>query len=69
MTAARLRPFGTTIFSEMSALATRTGAINLGQGLPDTDGPAEIVAAAETALRSGREAVGRLLRAGAAAVR
>ncbi len=54
MTAARLRPFGTTIFSEMSALAARTGAINLGQGFPDTDGPAEIVAAAETAMRSGR---------------
>jgi N-succinyldiaminopimelate aminotransferase len=51
--AARLRPFGTTIFSEMSALAARTGAINLGQGFPDTDGPPEIVAAAETAMRSG----------------
>ena len=54
MIAARLRPFGTTIFSEMSALAARTGAINLGQGAPDTDGPAEIMAAVETALRSGR---------------
>jgi N-succinyldiaminopimelate aminotransferase len=53
MTARRLRPFGTTIFSEMSALAARTGAINLGQGFPDTDGPPEIVAAVETALRSG----------------
>jgi N-succinyldiaminopimelate aminotransferase len=51
--AARLRPFGTTIFSEMSALAARTGAINLGQGFPDTDGPAEIMAAVETAMRSG----------------
>ena len=38
----------------MSALAARTGAINLGQGFPDTDGPAEIVAAAETAMRSGQ---------------
>ena len=36
----RMQPFGTTIFAEMSALATRTGAINLGQGFPDTDGPA-----------------------------
>ena len=53
MTAGRLRPFGTTIFSEMTALAARTGAINLGQGFPDTDGPPEIVAAVETALRSG----------------
>ena len=54
MTAARLRPFGTTIFSEMSALAERTGALNLGQGFPDADGPAEIVAAAEAAMRSGQ---------------
>ncbi|MEU5672118.1 aminotransferase, partial [Micromonospora sp. NPDC047753] len=34
-----MRPFGTTIFAEMSALAVRTGAVNLGQGFPDTDGP------------------------------
>ena len=54
MIAARLRPFGTTIFSEMSALAARTGAINLGQGFPDTDGPVEIMAAVETAMRSGQ---------------
>src|SRR4051794_26759709 len=52
-TATRLRAFGTTIFTEMSALAARTGAINLGQGFPDTDGPPEIIAAVETALRSG----------------
>ena len=45
MTATRLHPFGTTIFTEMSALATRTGAINLGQGFPDTDGPPEMLAA------------------------
>jgi N-succinyldiaminopimelate aminotransferase len=51
---ARMREFGTTIFAEMSALATRTGAVNLGQGFPDTDGPAEMLAAAATALRSGR---------------
>lgn len=50
----RLRPFGTTIFSEMSALAQRTGALNLGQGFPDTDGPAELVEAAAAALRAGR---------------
>ncbi|HEY0343402.1 MAG TPA: pyridoxal phosphate-dependent aminotransferase [Solirubrobacteraceae bacterium] len=53
MIAARLRPFGTTIFSEMSALAVRTGAINLGQGFPDTDGPAEIVDAVTAAMRAG----------------
>ncbi|MDX6683183.1 MAG: N-succinyldiaminopimelate aminotransferase [Solirubrobacteraceae bacterium] len=54
MIARRLRPFGTTIFTEMSALAARSGALNLGQGSPDTDGPAEVVEAAATALRSGR---------------
>ncbi|MEU8259961.1 pyridoxal phosphate-dependent aminotransferase [Micromonospora sp. NPDC048999] len=50
---ARMRPFGTTIFAEMSALAVRTGAVNLGQGFPDTDGPPEMLAAAAEALRSG----------------
>ncbi len=49
-----MRPFGTTIFTEMSALAVRTGAVNLGQGFPDTDGPEEILDAAALALRSGR---------------
>ena len=39
----RMRPFGTTIFAEMSALAVRTGAVNLGQGFPDTDGPPEML--------------------------
>jgi N-succinyldiaminopimelate aminotransferase len=50
---ARMRPFGTTIFSEMSALALRTGSINLGQGFPDTDGPPEMLAAAAEALHTG----------------
>ncbi|MCT4354701.1 pyridoxal phosphate-dependent aminotransferase [Streptomyces sp. Je 1-79] len=50
----RLADFGTTIFAEMSALAARTGAINLGQGFPDTDGPEEIREAAVRALRDGR---------------
>jgi N-succinyldiaminopimelate aminotransferase len=49
----RMRPFGTTIFSEMSALAVRTGAVNLGQGFPDTDGPPEMLAAAAEALAGG----------------
>lgn len=39
----RLRPYTTTIFGDMSALATRLGAVNLGQGFPDTDGPREIL--------------------------
>ncbi|MFF9814363.1 pyridoxal phosphate-dependent aminotransferase [Streptomyces sp. NPDC014006] len=50
----RLAEFGTTIFAEMSALALRTGAINLGQGFPDTDGPEEVREAAVRALRDGR---------------
>ncbi|MFG2651698.1 pyridoxal phosphate-dependent aminotransferase [Streptomyces sp. NPDC048436] len=50
----RLAEFGTTIFAEMSALALKTGAINLGQGFPDTDGPEEIREAAVRALRDGR---------------
>ncbi len=41
---------GTTIFTVMSAMAARHGAINLGQGFPDADGPADIVQAAATAL-------------------
>ena len=49
----RLQGFGTTIFAEMSALALRTGAVNLGQGFPDTDGPAEIAEAAIAAIRAG----------------
>ncbi len=53
-TARRLRRIPPTIFSEMSALAVRTGALNLGQGFPDVDGPASVVEAAVTALRSGR---------------
>jgi N-succinyldiaminopimelate aminotransferase len=52
--ASRLAAFGTTIFSEMSALAERTGAVNLGQGFPDEDGPPELLEAAEAAIRSGR---------------
>ncbi|GAA0322980.1 pyridoxal phosphate-dependent aminotransferase [Streptomyces polychromogenes] len=50
----RLAAFGTTIFAEMSALAARTGSINLGQGFPDTDGPAEVAEAAVRAIRDGR---------------
>jgi N-succinyldiaminopimelate aminotransferase len=49
----KLAGFGTTIFAEMSALAIETGAINLGQGFPDTDGPAAVLDAAVDAIRSG----------------
>ena len=50
----RLRPFTTTIFATMSELATETGAVNLGQGFPDTDGPEELRDIAVTAIREGR---------------
>jgi N-succinyldiaminopimelate aminotransferase len=52
---AKLAGFGTTIFAEMSALAVETGAINLGQGFPDTDGPAVVLEAAVEAIRTGAE--------------
>jgi len=45
---------GTTIFTVMSALAVQHGAINLGQGFPDTEGPADVVRAAADALLDGR---------------
>jgi len=51
--ARRLAHIPPTVFSEMSALAIRTGAINLGQGFPDADGPASVIAAAEAALEAG----------------
>ncbi|HEY2565375.1 MAG TPA: pyridoxal phosphate-dependent aminotransferase [Acidimicrobiales bacterium] len=50
----RLQGFGVTVFAEMSALAERTGAINLGQGFPDEDGPAVMIDAAVKAMRDGR---------------
>ena len=50
----RLDGFGTTIFAEMSALAVATGAVNLGQGFPDTDGPAAVLEAAIAAMRAGQ---------------
>ncbi len=49
-----MREFGTTIFAEMSALATATGAINLGQGFPDSDGPQELLDAAVHAISTGQ---------------
>jgi N-succinyldiaminopimelate aminotransferase len=52
--ARRLRSIPPTIFSEMSALAVRTGSLNLGQGFPDQDGPPAVIEAAVEALRTGR---------------
>ena len=51
--AQRVTGLGTTIFAEMSELARRTGAVNLGQGFPDTDGPRQILEQAVGALRTG----------------
>ncbi|HZA12572.1 pyridoxal phosphate-dependent aminotransferase [Mycobacterium sp.] len=53
MTVARLRPYTTTVFAEMSALAARIGAVNLGQGFPDEDGPSAMLEAAEKAIAEG----------------
>ena len=52
-TTTRLRPFMTTIFAEMSALAVEHDAINLGQGFPDTDGPESMLEAARRAITDG----------------
>jgi len=49
----RMRPFTSTIFAEMTALAQRTGAVNLGQGFPDTDGPPGMLATARKAIAEG----------------
>ena len=51
---ALLSATGTTIFTVMSALANEHGAINLGQGFPDHDGPADVIAAAAAALQDSR---------------
>ncbi|MFC4784444.1 pyridoxal phosphate-dependent aminotransferase [Nocardioides sp. MAHUQ-72] len=54
MLASRLQGIPPTIFSEMSALAVRTRAVNLGQGFPDVDGPPEVIARAVAALEGGQ---------------
>jgi len=53
MKATRLADFGTTIFTEITALARQCGAVNLGQGFPDTDGPPTVLAAARQAISDG----------------
>lgn len=60
MTAERLRPFGTTVFTEMTLLAQRHGAVNLGQGFPDFDGPEWVRDAAIEAIRGGRNQYARM---------
>ena len=53
MTVSRLRPYATTVFAEMSALAARVGAVNLGQGFPDEDGPPAMLKTAQDAIAEG----------------
>ncbi|HEV7419570.1 MAG TPA: pyridoxal phosphate-dependent aminotransferase [Mycobacterium sp.] len=53
MTVSRLRPYAITVFAEMSALAARIGAVNLGQGFPDEDGPPAMLKTAENAIAEG----------------
>lgn len=50
---AQVRSFGTSIFSEMSRLANQHGAVNLGQGFPDFDGPEFYKDAAKAAIDAG----------------
>lgn len=59
VTAQRLRPFGTTIFAEMTQLATQYGAINLAQGFPDFDGPKALLDAGAAAVLSGQNQYAR----------
>ncbi|ETA66560.1 pyridoxal phosphate-dependent aminotransferase [Haloechinothrix halophila] len=49
----RLRPFASTVFAEMTALAVRTKSVNLGQGFPDSDGPRSMLDAAKQAIDDG----------------
>lgn len=53
MTVHRLQPYTTTVFAEMSALAARINAVNLGQGFPDEDGPPAMLKAAQDAIADG----------------
>jgi N-succinyldiaminopimelate aminotransferase len=58
--ARRLEGFGTTIFTEMTRLATEHGAVNLAQGFPDFDGPEFVKEAAVAAIRRGHGQYARM---------
>ncbi|MCZ6834531.1 MAG: aminotransferase class I/II-fold pyridoxal phosphate-dependent enzyme, partial [Planctomycetota bacterium] len=58
-TAARLQPFGTTIFTEFSILAVQHDAVNLGQGFPNFDGPDFVKQAAIEAIEAGHNQYAR----------
>ena len=53
VTVERLRPFSVNVFAKMSALAAQLGAVNLGQGFPDEDGPPPMLEAARQAIADG----------------
>lgn len=53
VTVQRLQPFAVNIFAKMSALAASLGAVNLGQGFPDEDGPPAMLEAARRAIADG----------------
>ncbi|MFM8732429.1 MAG: aminotransferase, partial [Phycisphaerales bacterium] len=54
-----LRPFGESVFATVSRLAVKHGAVNLGQGFPDFDGPTEVKEAAKRAIDAGAGQYGR----------
>jgi len=56
----RLQGFGTTVFAEMTRLAQLHGAVNLGQGFPDFDGPDFVKQAAAEAIASGHNQYARM---------
>jgi N-succinyldiaminopimelate aminotransferase len=58
--AAKLAPFGTTIFTEITRRAVERGAVNLGQGFPDFDGPEFVKQAAIDAIRAGHGQYARM---------
>jgi len=58
--AKRLQPFGTTIFTEMTALAVKHNAVNLAQGFPDFDGPQLAKDAAKAAIDAGHSQYARM---------
>lgn len=59
MVSEKLRPFGTTVFAEMTRLAIEHEAINLAQGFPDFEGPPEILDAASAAMSAGHNQYAR----------
>jgi len=50
----RMAEHSTSVFAEMSTLALAVGAVNLGQGFPDADGPQELKDVAIAAIEDGR---------------